>query len=112
MAKGDKIIIGTGYFWKESDNQKVMAYMPKLDENKKWIIVLEKTVLVESVGGVTAGSTGVIDGELIKVDRSHIKSVVTGASMGGDWIELVPVYLEKYQRLGYFPVDNVRIIGG
>ena len=109
MALGDRVVIGDKYFWKESDNQKVMAYMPKLDEQRQWIITSEKSVLVESVGGVLCGSVGVVDGNIIKVNRTEIKGADKGYG-NNDYIELIPVNLERYQRVGYFPVDNVRIL--
>lgn len=105
---GDIVIIGTGYYWKESDNQKVMAYMPKLDLNGQWIVVDDKTVLVESVGGVLCGSMGNIDGNIIKVNRNSIHGLAKGHH-GNDFVELVPVNLARYKRVGYFLVDNIRI---
>lgn len=112
MAKHDLCVVGDGYFWSEKDNKKVMAYMPKLDQNGEWIITPEKTVLVESVGGIVVGSKGVIDGNIIKVSRSNVSSLAHTKGFGAsDFVELVPVNLEKYQRVGYFPVEHVRILG-
>jgi hypothetical protein len=112
MAVKDKVVVGTGYFWNVGDNQKVMAYMPRLDENRNWVITNEQTVVVEPAGGVECGSIGVIDGNVIRVSRNSLKSASGYKGLGNDFVELVPVNLEKYKRVGYFPVDNVRILGG
>jgi hypothetical protein len=108
MAIGDKVTVGDGYHWSLSDNQKVMAYMPKLDSNGQWIVIDGKSILVESVGGVVCGSKGVVDGHVIRVTRSNLQGQPKGYN-GNDFVELVPVNLEVYKRVGYFLVDNVRI---
>lgn len=108
MAIGDKVVIGDGYNWDGLNNQKVMAYMPKLDVGGQWIIVEGKSVMVESVGGVLCGSHGKIGGNIIKVSRNSLPGLSKGYN-NNDFIELVPVNLERYQRVGYFLVDHVRI---
>ena len=70
------------------------------------------SVVVQSVGGVLAGYIGEVQGSIIKVQRGYFSNLQKGFGAATDFVELVPVYLEKYQRLGYFLVDNVRIIGG
>lgn len=105
---GDKVIVGDGYHWKESDGQRVMAYMPKLDSEGQWIVVDGKTVMVEPVGGVICGSKGIVDGNIIRVNRSNIHSSTKGYG-GNDFVELIPVNLERYQRVGYFLIEHIRI---
>ena len=108
MAVGDKVVVGDGYNWKESDGQKVMAYMPKLDAHGQWIVIEGKSVMVEPVGGVVCGSTGQIDGNVIRVSRNSLPGLAKGYN-SNDFVELVPVNLDRYQRVGYFLVDHVRI---
>ena len=114
MAKGDRVVVGDGYYWKESDNQKVMAYMPTLDESKNTQTTPDGGVIVSGVGGVSCGASGTVQGDVIDVHRSYLPDQQAGtASIGGtDFVQLLPVFLDKYQRLGYFPVDHVRIFGG
>lgn len=109
---GDTVVIGTRYFWKENDNEKVIVYMPKLDINGEWIITPEKTVYVESAGAVFAGTTGVIDGSTIRVSKKNLKVEKSEVGLNSDVVELVPVNLVKYKRVGYFPTENVRILAG
>lgn len=109
MAVGDRVVIGDGYIWKESEGQKVMAYMPKLDSDGNWIVVDGKSVLVEPVGGVLCGSIGTIDGDVIRVNRNSLPGMSRGYN-GNDFVEMVPVNLDKYQRVGFFLVDNIRIL--
>lgn len=112
MAKGDRVTVGDGYNWKE-DGTSVMVYMPKLDEHGRNIITPDGGTVVAAVGGVKVGSTGVIDGPVINVHRSYLHNSTdyTPSYGGKDFVQMIPVFLEKYQRIGYFPVDNVRIFG-
>jgi hypothetical protein len=106
---GDRVVVGYEHSWKESDNQKVMAYMPKLDAEGQWIVVEGKTVLVEPVGGVVCGSVGTIDSGVIRVARSCFPQLSKGYQ-GNDFVELVSVNLDRYQRNGFFLIENVRIL--
>jgi len=112
MSKGDRVIVGDGYTWKENGTS-VMVYMPKLDEHKQHVITPDGSTVVAAVGGVKIGSLGVIDGPVINVHRSylHNASEYTPTYGGKDFIQMIPVFLEKYQKIGYFPVDNIRIFG-
>lgn len=118
MAQGDRVVIGTGYVW-EAKNQEgvtehVMVYKPVLKESGDYQVTPDGSVMVERQGGVKAGSTGTIKGEPIKVHKSYLHdSNPSAGNLGGDEkVTLVPVFLDYYQQLGWFPVDNVRIFGG
>lgn len=118
MAMGDRVVVGTGYVW-EAKNQNgekelVMVYAPMLKENNQLQVTPDGGVVVERQGGVVAGSTGTIKGDPINVHRSYLHNQRDyPAGIGGtDFIQMVPVFLDYYQKLGWFPVDNVRIFGG
>lgn len=112
MAKGDRVIVGNGYSWK-ADGTSVMVYMPQYDELKRPIMTPDGSTVIKSEGGVKVGSLGVIDGPVIHVHRSYLHNSNEYAPTAGakDFVQMVPVFLEKYQRVGYFPVDNIRIFG-
>jgi len=118
MAQGDRVVIGTGYVW-ESKNQEgktehVMVYEPLWKNDGSPQVTPDGSVMVEKQGGVIAGSTGTIKGNTINVHRSYLHDTpISAGSLGGnDTVQLVPVFLDHYQKLGWFPVDNVRISGG
>lgn len=118
MAQGDRVIIGTGYVWeaKNQDGNKehVMVYEPLWRQDGAAQTTPDGGVVVEKQGGVVAGSTGTIQGNVINVHRSYLHGAQGSASNlgGNDMVQLVPVMLDHYQKIGWFPVDNVRISGG
>lgn len=110
---GDRVVVGDGYTWSEDDKQKTMAYAPQLNERRQHMHTPDGGMIVEAAGGVVCGSTGTIQGEIVNVHRSYLHThEQRTAAMGTDFVQLVPVFLDKYQKLGYFPVDHIRIFGG
>ena len=118
MAQGDRVVIGTGYVWEsknqEGEKEHVMVYEPLWKQDGSAQQTPDGSVMVEKQGGVVAGSTGTIKGDTINVHRSYLHGSSTAAGNLGasDQVQLVPVFLDHYQKLGWFPVDNVRISGG
>lgn len=116
--QGDRVVVGTGYVWesKNQDGQKehVMVYEPVWKEDGVAHQTPDGSIIIEKQGGVVAGSTGTIQGDTISVHRSYLhNSQASVSNLGGaDKVQLVPVFLDHYQKLGWFPVDNVRIFGG
>lgn len=118
MAIGDRVVVGTGYVW-ESKNQKgetehVMVYAPIEKPDGSFMTTPDGSVVVERRGGVIAGSSGVVKGNVINVHRSYLfnHNDYVGNLGSNDQVQLVPVFLDHYQQLGWFPVDNIRIFGG
>lgn len=113
MAQGDRVVVGDGYYWKESDDQKTMAYEVIVNEKGEHIKTPDGASVVGPAGGIVCGSTGTISGPAISVHRSYLhENSNRSTAMGNDFAELVPVMLDKYQRIGYFPIDYVRIFSG
>jgi len=117
MAVGDRVVIGTGYVWEERTGDKrevVMTYAPLLKEGGGHQVTPDGSAVIEAQGGVVAGSTGTIHGPAINVHRSYLHNMADmPAGFGGaDLVQVIPVMLDKYQRVGWFPVDNIRIFGG
>lgn len=115
--KGDRVVVGTGYVWTEfnqkGEREHVMVYSPNLDRNGAMLVTPDGGVIVSRQGGVLAGSTGVIDGEPIKVHRSYLHNFQDyPTSITGDFINMVPVFFDKYQQKAWLPVENIRIFSG
>lgn len=113
--KNDRIVVGDGYVWKQDPNRRllVMAYNPLIDQNGHFQTTPEGVVVIENAGGVEVGSTGVIVGDPIDVYRSYLHASEGKAySIGGnEKVQLVPVLLDTYQKIGWFPIDHTRIFG-
>ena len=108
--KGDRVVVGTGYYWKESDDQKVMVYKPSLNQQGQIQETPDGCMIVERAGGIKAGSTGVIMGDVKQTHKSYLHDTSSYVGMA-DKVTLVPVFLDKYQQPGWFPIDNIRIFG-
>ena len=113
--KGDRVRIGTVGVFKEVGGARVFVYSPRRDPDRPghYLQAGDGTVIIESQGGVKAGESGTIDGQPIKVSRSQLKDYNGLAGLGSDDSVLVyPIFLDHYQQLGWFPVDNVKIMAG
>lgn len=112
--KGDRVkILSSAMF--ESKDEVLPVYEPVWNSDGSLQIAEDGSCGLKRLGGVKAGTTGVIEGAPIKVHRSqvlHLQS--TGASLGGrnDFVEVFPVWLDHYQQRGWFPSDHVRIMAG
>lgn len=113
--KGDRVRIGATGVYKEAEGSVIAVYMPKVDSERPGYYVHDqhKNVFVDMHGGVKAGSTGTVDGEPVKVLRSqlHGSEMPLGVS-GEDSTLLYPVALDAYQRVGWFPAENIKIVSG
>jgi hypothetical protein len=112
MSIGDRVVIGDKYTWKAESGIVVMTYLPKVDATGNIDIALDGSVSISNAGGVRVGSTGTIHGAAIKVHRSALhdsKDYSTG--LGNDYVQLFPIFLDTYQRVGYFPTDYLRLVG-
>jgi len=111
--QGDRVVVGDGYHWKDTDGQKTMAYELMFNESGNQVQTPDGGTVIAAAGGIVCGSTGTINGPSIRVHRSYIhENNQRSTAMGNDFAELVPVFLDLYQRVGYFPVDYVRIFSG
>ncbi len=111
--KGDRIKITTGTLYEDRPDALVFVYGVKLDQNGAPTRAFDGSVQIESLGGVKNGSTGVIVGPPEKTHRSQLKDHDTPVGLGSnDFVELVPVMLDYYQQLGWFPTKNIRILAG
>ncbi len=117
MSIRDRVIIGDGYRWEQDQSLgkeiSVMTYSPIIGQDGQTQKTPDGSTIVESVGGVKIGSTGTIVDNTIDVHKSYLHNAQEyAASIGGtDRIQLIPVMLDQYQRIGWFPIDNIRIIG-
>lgn len=109
--KGDRVkIVANSNIHQEDTDQYIFVYGPIHDQNGNVQYSHDGSVLIESLGGVQVGSTGFVNGNAIKVHRANLKDAEHVPGLGGnDYVNVVPVYLEQYQRHGWFPSDNLRI---
>lgn len=113
--RGDRVRIGATGTFKEEKGALVYVYEPKKDPSKPgyYLEAGDGSVMVESLGGVVAGTTGTIDGQPIKVHRTQLKTGDAVAGLGGaDFVMVFPVSLDVYQKVGWFSSDDVKIMSG
>ena len=110
--RGDRVkIVNSSHIHQESTDVLVYVYGVKTDDKGNPTYNFDGTVQVLSLGGVKSGTTGVVVGEPEKCHRTQLKEHDGIAAMGGkDYVTLLPVQLDYYQKLGYFPVDHIRIV--
>jgi hypothetical protein len=114
MAKGDRVRITNGTIYEDNENALVFVYDVRLDADGRPVIAHDGTVSVNSLGGVKNNSTGVICGFPEKVHRSQLKSIgIEGVSLNqNDYAQVIPIMLDTYQKMGWFPIEHIRIVSG
>ena len=117
MARGDRVRIDatTGIFAENGGQELVYVYEPRFDSKTNTYLInpSDGTCLIECKGGINKGSMGFIDGDTIKISKMSLKDYAgTPGLHGTDTTVLIPIFLERYQKLGWFPADNVRIVAG
>lgn len=111
--KGDRVKISTGTLYEDSPDALVYVYGVTLDGQGSPIRAQDGSVQVQSLGGVKNNCTGVIVGVPEKVHRSQLKENSSMPGLGSnDFVEVVPIMLDTYQTLGWFPTNNVRVVSG
>lgn len=112
--KGDRVrITNSTHVHEDKSNSLVYVYGVKLDGEGRPIHNHDGTVLAESLGGVKNNCTGVVVGHPEKVHRTQLKEQEQAVGLGAnDFVQIVPVMLDYYQQLGWFPIENVRVVQG
>lgn len=111
--KGDRVRITTGTLYEDSPDALVFVYGVRLDQGGVPIRAHDGTVQIESMGGVKNGCSGVIVGYPEKAHRSQLKDHDSPPGLGtNDFVEMIPVMLDHYQQLGWFPTNNIRVLSG
>ena len=111
--KGDRIKITKGTIYEDRPEALVFVYGVHLDPQGRPVISHDGTVTIQSLGGVNNGTTGVIVGFPEKVHRSQLKDTEVAIGLGqNDFVQVIPVMLDTYQQMGWFPIDNIRVIQG
>lgn len=111
--KGDRVKITRGTIYEDRPEALVYVYGVSLDGEGRPVISHDGTVSIQSLGGVKNGSTGVVVGYPEKVHRSQLKDSEAAVGLGqNDFVQIVPVMLDTYQQMGWFPADNIRVVAG
>lgn len=111
--KGDRVQILSSLMF-ETKDEILHVYSLVNNPDGSPQMTFEGYNVVKSAGGVKSGTTGVVTGEPIKVNRLQLHHAQNqSATIGGnDYAFMVPVFLDAYQQTGWFPTDHVRIVGG
>lgn len=111
--KGDRVRITKGTIYEDRPEALIFVYAVSLDQDGRPVISHDGTVSIQSLGGVKNGTTGVVIGYPEKVHRSQLKDAETVVGLGqNDFVQVVPVMLDTYQQMGWFPIDNIRVVAG
>jgi hypothetical protein len=111
--KGDRVKITTGTMYEDAADALVYVYGVQLDNKGVPVYANDGTVQIQSLGGVKNSSTGTIIGFPEKAHRTQLKDQSSPPGLGGnDYVEMIPVMLDTYQQLGWFPTNNVRVVQG
>lgn len=111
--KGDRVKITTGTLYEDSPDALVYVYGVRLDPNGVPVKAYDGTVQIESLGGVKNGCSGVIVGFPEKAHRTQLKDHDSPLGLGtNDFVEIIPIMLDYYQQLGWFPTDKIRVLSG
>jgi hypothetical protein len=111
--RGDRVKITTGTLYEDSPDALVFVYGLQVDPAGVPVRANDGSVQANSLGGVKNNSTGVIVGPSEKVHRTQLKDSDGVPGLGAnDFVELLPVMLDTYQQLGWFPTKNVRVLSG
>jgi len=113
--KGDRIVVASSLMFEQTD-EVLPVYKPMTDASGNFKTSFDGSVLLEQVGGVKTGTTGIVKGDPIRVHRTqllHLRSS-SAASLGGtnDLITVFPVFLEQYQQDAWLPGDHIRVASG
>jgi len=110
---GDRIRITNGTIYEDRPESLVFVYEVKLDPEGKPVLAHDGTVSIKSLGGVSNGTTGVINGYPEKVHRSQLMDAEQSIGLAqNDFVQMIPVFLDVYQKMGWFPTEKIRIVSG
>lgn len=114
--KGDRVQITSGMLHIQSD-EVLPVYGPTKLGNGQLKESYDGSYEFQRLGGVKAGTTGVIQGAPLKIHRSqllHLQNAAALASLGGtnDFVNMFPIFLDYYQQVGWFPSDHIKIVSG
>lgn len=114
--KGDRVQITSGMLHIQSD-EVLPVYAPTKLGNGQLKESYDGSCEFQRLGGVKAGTTGVIQGAPLKIHKTqllHLQNAPAIASLGGtnDFVNMFPVFLDYYQQVGWFPSDHIKIVSG
>lgn len=115
MGIGNRVMVkpvGSGTVFNTATKEDmVLVYKPIIDSKGNFVFDSSSSIMVERVGGVKAGSTGVISGPSIKVQRKALMEYAdTTAAFGPDTVDMYPVTFDAYSGIGFLPGDALKQI--
>ncbi len=112
--KGDRVTIISSWMFENKD-EVLPVYAPVLNPDGSYKTSYDGSVELARLGGVKSGSSGVIQGDGIKVHKSqllHLQEQVNALGGTNDFLTVIPVFLDTYQQVGWFPTDHIRVVAG
>ena len=107
--KGDRVVVGMGSV--QISHENIPVYTLATDQMGNVQFDADGAALPKVAGGVKGCSYGRITGDPVKVSKAALVGGIAGASFGIDYINLVPVFLDYYKVVGWFPQDQVHVVG-
>ena len=111
MAMGDRVRIGLGTVMFKTVGDMVLVYEPDLGPDGQPQIDRNGCCRMKRAGGIKGGSTGSISGGSVRCHRTDLVEANAPESLvviGKDFVDMFPVFLDTYQRVGWFPVDHIQ----
>ena len=109
MAIGDKVRVGMGSV--EISPENIPVYDLHSDQGGKVIFDQSNAATPRVMGGVKGNSSGEIIGPPVKVMKASLVGGNVGAALGMEYVQMYPVRLDYYQKVGWFPQDHVHVVG-
>jgi hypothetical protein len=109
MATGDKVKIYMGTTLTSDQTVPVYDFI----KNPDGTFSLDRNGAARPLcsGGVLAGSTGVVTGPPVQVNKLELRNAEKVVSYGDDYTPLVPVRFDYYQKIAYVQAEHVHIQG-
>lgn len=99
-------------FGEHHEKDMIIIYKPKLDHQQNYVYDNHGAVIVERIGGVKSGSTGVITGPSLRAHRSIFIEYNQQAGLPAQALDLVhiyPVQFDQYAGIGWVLADTIKM---
>lgn len=111
MAINDKVKVGLGKL-EVSKDASIAVYDLQTDHEGNVVFDINGAANPKMIGGVKGASDGFIVGNPVKVSKNLLTGLKEGvASMGMEYVLMLPVKFDYYQKVAWVPADFVKIVG-
>jgi hypothetical protein len=111
MAINDKVKVGLGKLEVSKDSN-IAVYDLQTDQDGNVVFDINGAANPKVIGGVKGASDGFIVGNPVRVSKNLLVGLKEGvASMGMEYVLMLPIKFDYYQRTAWVPADFVKIVG-